>query len=116
MLKAHRARIYAYHSSSENPRSTLLERESMLNIPRARIHAQRSSSENLCSMLLERETLLNTPRVKILMQIKRNPSLKWPRPIRQNAFRAKHKRCAFHHDHGHDTEGCKDLKVRKKTS
>ncbi|OMO62054.1 Retrotransposon gag protein [Corchorus capsularis] len=55
-------------------------------------------------------TPLNNPRARILMQIERDPQLKWPKPMRQDAPRAKHKRCAFHRDHGHDTKDCRDLK------
>ncbi|OMO67034.1 hypothetical protein COLO4_30258 [Corchorus olitorius] len=42
------------------------------------------------------------------------PLLKWPKPMRQNAPKAKNKRCAFHHDHDHAIKDCKDLKLRKK--
>ncbi|OMO77926.1 Retrotransposon gag protein [Corchorus olitorius] len=55
-------------------------------------------------------TPLNAPRARILMQIERDPLLKWPKPMRQDAPRAKHKRCAFHRDHSHDTEDYRDLK------
>ena len=45
------------------------------------------------------------------MQIKDDPSLKWPErmkgdPSKQN----KSKYCRFHHDNGYDTDKCYDLK------
>ena len=56
-------------------------------------------------------TPLNTSLDQVLMQIKDDPSLKWPErmkgdPSKQN----KSKFCRFHHDHGHDTDECYELK------
>ena len=56
-------------------------------------------------------TSLNTPLDQVLMQIKDDPSLKWPEkmkgdPSKQN----KSKYYRFHRDHGHDMNTCYDLK------
>ncbi|XP_030940301.1 uncharacterized protein LOC115965269 [Quercus lobata] len=45
------------------------------------------------------------------MQIKDDPSLKWPEKMKGNPNkRNKNKYCHFHRDHGHDTDECYDLK------
>ena len=48
---------------------------------------------------------------QILMEIRDEPSLKWPRPLHSlPSLRDKRKYCCFHKDHGHYTEDCRDLK------
>ena len=48
---------------------------------------------------------------QILTEIRDEPSLKWPRPLRSSPnMRDKRKYCRFHKDHGHYTEDCRDLK------
>ena len=45
------------------------------------------------------------------MQIKDNPSLKWPEKMKRDPKkRNKNKYCCFHKDHRHDTNKCYDLK------
>ena len=45
------------------------------------------------------------------MQIKDDPSLKWPKKMKGDPNkRNKNKYCRFHRDHGHDTDKCFDLK------
>ena len=45
------------------------------------------------------------------MQIKDDPSLKWPEKMKGDPNkRNKNKYCRFHSDHGHDTDECFDLK------
>ena len=63
------------------------------------------------SRLYSNYTPLNTSLDQVLMQIKDDPSLKWPErmkgdPSKQN----KSKCCCFHRDHGHDMDKCYDLK------
>ena len=56
-------------------------------------------------------TLLNVPLVQVLMQIKDDPSLKWPEKMKGDSNkRNRNKYCRFHKDHWHDTNECFDLK------
>ncbi|XP_030927462.1 uncharacterized protein LOC115953801 [Quercus lobata] len=51
------------------------------------------------------------PLEQVLMQIKDDPSLKWPEKMKEDP--SKHNRnkyCCFHRDYGHDTDECFDLK------
>ena len=56
-------------------------------------------------------TLLNMPLEQVLMQIKDDPSLKWPEKMKGDRNkRYRNKYCRFHRDHGHVTDKCFDLK------
>ena len=48
---------------------------------------------------------LNTPLEQVFMQIKDDPSLKWPEKMKGDPNkRNRNKYCRFHRDHGHDTD------------
>ena len=56
-------------------------------------------------------TSLNVPLEQVLMQIKDDPSLKWPEKMKGDPNKLnKSKYCRFHRDHGHDTDEWFDLK------
>ena len=58
---------------------------------------------------------LNAPLDQVLIQIKDNPSLKWPEKMKGDPNkRNKNKYCRFHRDHRHDTDECYDLKQQIK--
>ena len=60
-------------------------------------------------------TPMNDLLVQVLMQIKDDPSLKWPEKMKgYPKKRNKNKYCCFHRDHGHDTDECYDLKQQIK--
>ena len=60
-------------------------------------------------------TPLNTPLEQVLMQIKDDPSLKWPKKMKGDPNkRNRNKYFRFHRDHGHDTDECFDLKQQIK--
>ena len=49
------------------------------------------------------------------MQIKDDPSLKWPEEIKGDPNKCnRNKYCRFYRDHGHDTDECFDLKQQIK--
>ena len=53
---------------------------------------------------------LNMPLEQVLMQIKDDPSLKWPEKMKGDPNkRNRNKYCRFHRDHGHDMNKCFDL-------
>ena len=56
-------------------------------------------------------TPLNPPLEQVLIQIKDDPSLKWPEKMKGDPNKHnRNKYCRFHKDHGYDTDECFDLK------
>ena len=56
-------------------------------------------------------TPLNASLNQVLMQIKDEGALTFPGKLKNNPTkRSRNKYCRFHHDHGHDTADCYDLK------
>ena len=56
-------------------------------------------------------TPLNAPLDQVLMQIKDEGALMFPGKLKSDPTkRSRNKYCRFHHDHGHDTADCYDLK------
>ena len=54
---------------------------------------------------------MNAPLDQVLIQIKDEGSLTFPGKLKSDpAKRFRNKYCRFHHDHGHDTVDCYDLK------
>ena len=54
---------------------------------------------------------INCPIDQVLMQIKDEEVLTYPRKLKGDPNRRlRDKYCRFHHDHGHDTADCYDLK------
>ena len=59
----------------------------------------------------QQNTLLNMPLEQVLMQIKDDPSLKWPKKMKGDPNKHnRNKYYRFHRDHVHDTDECFDLK------
>ena len=57
-------------------------------------------------------TPLNTPIDQVLMQIKDEGALTFPGKLKGDpSKRSRDKYCHFHHDHGHDTSKCYNLKL-----
>jgi len=58
---------------------------------------------------------LNFPLDQVLMQINDDPSLKWPKKMKEDPNKHnKNKYCRFHKNHSHDTDECYDLKQQIK--
>ncbi|XP_075645639.1 uncharacterized protein LOC142616732 [Castanea sativa] len=71
----------------------------------------RDSKKASSSMRNQQYTPLNMPLKQVLMQIKDDPSLKWPEKMKGDPNRRnRNKYYHFHRAHGHDKDDCFDLK------
>ena len=83
--------------------------------PKQERKKDRDNKKAISSTRDQQYTPLNMPLEQVLMQIKDNPSLKWPEKMKGDPnMRNRNKYCCFHKNHGHGMNECFDLKQQIK--
>jgi hypothetical protein len=95
-------------STSGNPKKKNLRKEERKRVPEEEARPKRDQE----SLRGHNWTPLNAPIMDVLLEIKRDPTYRKPRPVLANPHsRYADQYCAFHDTTGHRTEACISLRL-----